>query len=218
MEEQNNEPTFNLKDQISKLLDAKKAFAISAIDELVREIKYEYDSILGQRETELRHLKGLEVEYAKEIKHLTSRKNEILSSLEIETQSHKKTISHLIQKDKEIGDLIRQNEELLNTVRHLNTKADALSDEIGKRSLSILELNEEAQALRVENSELKDRADRAKSYAEKGSSVYANAQKIVEKELITRTLAKAAYAPEDIITSEKDDNKEKNEEAVNVLE
>ena len=217
MEEQNNEPTFNQKDQISKLLDAKKAFAISAIDELVREIKYEYDSILGQRETELRHLKGLEGEYAKEVKHLTARKNEILSSLEIETQSHKKTITHLIQKDKEIGDLIRQNEELLNTIRHLNSKADALSDEVGKRSLTILELNEEAQVLRVENSELKEKADRLKSYTEKSSSVYANAQKIAENELLTRSLAKAAYAPEDIIISEKDDNKEKNEEAVDVL-
>jgi len=212
MEEQNNEPTFDLRDQISKLLDAKKSFAISAIDELVREIKHEYDSILGQRENELRQLKGIEGEYTKEVEHLTARKNEILHSLEIETQSHKKTITHLIQKDKEISELIRQNEELLNTVKHLNAKADALSDELGKRSLSILELNEETEKLRVENTELREKADRLKSYTEKGSSVYANAQKIAESEILTRTLAKAAYRPEDTIIAEKDDNKEKEEE------
>ena len=201
--EQSDEATFNLKDQIANILDAKKAFAISAIDELVHEIKREYEGVLTQREAEMRLLKTQEQEYTREIEHLINRKNEILHSLEIETQSHKKTISNLILKDKEIGELTKSLEELKDKYRDESKKSDALSDELAVRSLLIIELKEELDRLTAQNDDLKDKADRLKSYTQKGSDAYAKAQKIANDELLTKTLAKGVIKNELVI---KDDD------------
>ena len=198
--EQINEATFNLKDQIANILEAKKLFAVSAIDELVNDIKKEYEGVLGQRESEMRLLKTEEIEYTREIEHLINRKNEILHSLEIETQSHKKTIANLISKDREIGELTKALEELKEKYRQEIKKSEALSDELANRSLLIMNMKEEMDRIKQQNDGLKDKADRLKSYTQKGSDAYANAQKIAENELLTKALAKSVI---------KDDEKSK---------
>jgi hypothetical protein len=212
--EQSDEATFNLKDQIANILEAKKVFAISAIDELVEDIKKEYEGVLSHRESEMRMLKTQEIEYTREIEHLINRKNEILHSLEIETQSHKKTIANLIQKDKEIGELSRALEELKEKYRSEVEKNEALSDELAVRSLLTLELKEEMDRTRAENEGLKDKADRLKTYTQKGSQAYAKAQKIAEDELLTKTLIKGVMKSDDIKTDDSDseDNNLKNDE------
>jgi hypothetical protein len=204
--EQSSEATFNLKDQISNILQAKKVFAISAIDELVNDIKREYESVLSQRESELRLSKTQEMEYTREIEHLVNRKNEILHSLEIETQSHKKTITNLIAKDKEISELSRANEELREKYKDEVAKNEAISDELAKRSLLIIELKEEMDKLKGDNSSLKDKADRLKTYTQKGSQAYANAQQIAENELLTKTIMQGSIKTDTL--SLKDSNNE----------
>lgn len=196
--EQSDEATFNLKDQIANILEAKKQFAFSAVEELVSDIKKEYEGVLSQRESELRLSKNQEMEFSREIEHLINRKNEILHSLEIETQSHKKTIANLISKDKEIGELIRNNEEIREKQKEEIAKNEALSDELAKRSLLIIELKEELDRLRSENETLKDKADRLKSYTQKGSMAYANAQHMAENEIMTKTIAKGVLKTEQI--------------------
>ena len=197
--EPNSEPTFNLKDQIANILEAKKVFAISAIDELVSDIKKEYESVLGQRESEMRLLKTEEIEYTREIEHLINRKNEILHSLEIETQSHKKTIANLISKDREIGELTKAIEELKEKYRQEIRKSEALGDELAIRSLLIMELKEELDRIKQQNDGLKDKADRLKSYTQKGSDAYAKAQKIAENELLTKALVKSVIKEDESI-------------------
>ena len=186
--EQSSEATFNLKDQIANILEAKKVFAISAIDELVNDIKKEYEGVLGQRESEMRLFKTEEVEYTREIEHLINRKNEILHSLEIETQSHKKTITNLISKDREISELTKSIEEIKEKYRQEINKSEALSDELANRSLLIMELKEELDRMKEQNNGLKDKADRFKTYTQKGSEVYAKVQQIAESELLNKSI------------------------------
>lgn len=206
--EQSDQATFNLKDQIANMLEAKKMFAISAIDELVSEIKNEYEGVLAQRESELRLLKAQEIEYTREIEHLINRKNEILHSLEIETQSHKKTISNLILKDKEISELTKALEELKEKYRDETQKTEALSDELAVRSLLIMELKEELDRLKSDNVELKDKAERLKTYTQKGSQAYAQAQKMASDEILTKTLAKGVYKNEELKIEEENSSEE----------
>lgn len=197
--EQSSEATFNLKDQIYNILQAKKAFAISAIDELVNDVKKEYEGVLAQRESELRLSKTQEIEYAREIEHLINRKNEILHSLEIETQSHKKTITNLIAKDKEIGELQRTLDDLKERYKLELQKNEALSDELAIRSLLIIELKEDFDKIKQENDTLKDKADRLKTYTQKGSQAYAKAQQIAENEILTKTLLRGVSKNEEYL-------------------
>jgi|GEM_PF-4315917 len=209
--EQIDEATFNLKDQIANILEAKKVFAFSAIEELVNEIKKEYEGVLAQRESELRLLKTQGTEYNREVEHLINRKNEILHSLEIETQSHKKTISNLILKDKEIGELSKKLEELKEKHKDEIKKNEALGDELAKRTLLIVELKEEMERLRNENGSLKDKAERLKTYTQKGSQVYAKAQQIAGDELLAKTLIKSAIKSDEMIGVANEDNENENE-------
>lgn len=174
--------------EIGKLSLMKRDFVVEAIDDMIKGMQYEYGSLIEQKNLENSILKSKEESYQKDMASIIGLKNDLLSSIEVETQSHKKTIESLSRKEHENGELKNDIRELQQRLSEVNSIMQALTDELSEKSKENLQLQKLTSTLQAQNDELKEKFERLRGVIEKAPKAYAQALNTTQSDLLARSL------------------------------
>ncbi|MEY4505032.1 MAG: hypothetical protein RL154_1329 [Pseudomonadota bacterium] len=161
-----------LAQEIAQHVENKKLATFQAIDDFAYSLRSVYVDALTELEKQNLELVAAEADYAREIRHLMSANSDLLKSLEIETEDHKKSIANLQQRTAEIDGLKKELEYNRKKTVDLMDMLESLTQEVGQKKLLLDSLQEKLEKLESENEILTSKAQKFKDYVGKSASAY----------------------------------------------
>lgn len=162
-----------LAQELALQVENKKIAAFNAIEDYAASLRSVYSNALSEFEKQNMLLISQEADFAREIKYLTGANSDLLKSLEIETEDHKRSISYLQLRNAENEGLKKELDYSRKKNADLMDMVESLTQEIGQKTLSLNELQEKIAKLEVENETLAIKAQKLKEYVGKSASAYA---------------------------------------------